>query len=83
MKMYAAVALVVLALAACTSTPAQKTASAEERICVREEVTGSNIPKLRCYTEAERREEQRAVEEVQDAVHRAVPTRTRGSGGTQ
>ncbi|RTL38597.1 MAG: hypothetical protein EKK53_18890 [Burkholderiales bacterium] len=61
-------ALLCLALAACADTPAQQDvnlAMPSDMVCQTETPTGSNMPKKRCRTEAQRRAEQDQVKDFE------------------
>lgn len=62
-------ALLPLALAACAETPQQKdvalAAMPSDMVCQTETPTGSNMPKKRCRTEAQRQSEQDQVKDFE------------------
>lgn len=62
-------ALLPLALAACAGTPQQKdvalAAMPSDMVCQTETPTGSNMPKKRCRTEAQRKADQDQVKDFE------------------
>ena len=68
-------------LVGCSTTGPQQSQVAG-MTCWKELPTGSNLPVTKCMTEEERQKQKQEVEAYGDAINRATPNKTRGSGGT-
>jgi hypothetical protein len=74
--------LAAAALAGCSATGPQQQSQVAGTTCWKELPTGSNLPVTKCMTEEERQRQKQEVEAYGDAINRATPNKTRGSGGT-
>ncbi|MDZ7651951.1 MAG: hypothetical protein U5L03_05015 [Burkholderiaceae bacterium] len=61
----------LLGMAGCASTPAASGGGDTELVCERYYPTGSNLPKTRCFTAEEKRQQDAGVDEFRDAINRA------------
>ena len=59
---------------------AEPQASAAGTTCWKELPTGSNLPVTKCMSEEDRQRQKESVEAAGDAIHRAVPNKSRASG---
>ncbi len=61
----------VLAMVGCASAPTETTANNEGTTCERTYPTGSNIPKVQCYTPEQRKEQQQKADSAIDQIRHA------------
>ena len=68
-------------LVGCSTTGPQEQSKVAGMTCWKELPTGSNLPVTKCMTEEDRQRQKQEVEAYGDAINRATPNKTRGSGG--
>ena len=59
---------------------AEPQAIAAGMTCWKELPTGSNLPVTKCMTEEDRQRQKESVDAAGDAIHRAVPNKSKASG---
>jgi len=73
--------ILVLSLAALgCATVAEPQTNVAGMTCWKELPTGSNLPVTKCMSEEDRQRQKESVEATGDAIHRAVPNKSRASG---